>query len=75
VLLRGDPGRELAIVRAHLAPGGRFALPFQPLDPTTTEPTVRRLAVMLDACGFTVVQRHVAELVSGRAGCVVARHA
>jgi ubiquinone/menaquinone biosynthesis C-methylase UbiE len=72
VLLRGDPSRELAIVRAHLAPGGRFALPFQPLDPATTEPTVDRLARMLDAGGFTVVERHVAELASGRAGCVVA---
>jgi cyclopropane fatty-acyl-phospholipid synthase-like methyltransferase len=72
VLLRGDPRRELAIVRAHLEPGGRFALPFQPLDPTTTEPTVQRLAGMLEAGGFTVVERHVAELASGRAGCVVA---
>jgi SAM-dependent methyltransferase len=72
VLLRGDPHRELAIVRAHLVPGGRFALPFQPLDPATTEPTVRRLAGMLEAGGFTVVQRHVAELGSRRAGCVVA---
>jgi ubiquinone/menaquinone biosynthesis C-methylase UbiE len=72
VLLRGDPGRELAIVRAHLAPGGRFALPFQPIDPTTTEPTVQRLASMLEAGGFIVVERHVAELESGRAGCVVA---
>jgi trans-aconitate methyltransferase len=73
VLLRGDPRRELAILHAHLAPRGRLALPFQPLDPATTEPTVRRLAVMLEAGGFTVVQRHVAELASGRAGCVVAR--
>jgi ubiquinone/menaquinone biosynthesis C-methylase UbiE len=72
VLLRGDPQRELAIVRTHLAPGGRFALPFQPLDPVTTEPTVDRLARMLEAGGFTVVERHVAELASGRAGCVVA---
>ncbi|MHA6619377.1 class I SAM-dependent methyltransferase [Pseudonocardia sp. DLS-67] len=73
VLLRGDPGRELAVVRAHLAPGGRFALPFQPLDPASTEPTVRRLAGVLEAGGFTVVERHVADLASGRAGCVVAQ--
>jgi SAM-dependent methyltransferase len=73
VLLRGDPRRELPIVRAHLVPGGRFALPFQPLDPASTEPTVDRLAGMLEAGGFTVVERHVAELASGRAGCVVAR--
>jgi ubiquinone/menaquinone biosynthesis C-methylase UbiE len=66
VLLRGDPRRELAIVRAHLVPGGRFALP-------TTEPTVDRLARLLEDSGFAVVERHVAELASGRAGCVVAR--
>ncbi|GAA0944643.1 class I SAM-dependent methyltransferase [Pseudonocardia zijingensis] len=73
VLLRGDPARELAVVRAHLAPGGRFALPFQQLDPASTEPTVERLAGVLEAGGLTVVERHVAELASGRAGCVVAR--
>ena len=73
VLLRGEPGRELAIVRAHLAPGGRFALPFQPLDPATTGPTANRLAAMLEAGGFTVEEQRVAELASGRAGCVLAR--
>ena len=73
VLLRGDPRRELEIVRSHLVSGGRFALPFQPLDPTTTEPTARRLAGVLDACGFTVEEQLVAELASGRAGCVLAR--
>jgi SAM-dependent methyltransferase len=75
VLRRGDPGRELAIVRSHLTPGGRFALPFQPLDPATTEPTVRRLAGLLEAGGFTVDEQRVAELASGRAGCVLARAA
>jgi SAM-dependent methyltransferase len=75
VLLRGDPRRELAIVRSHLAPGGRFALPFQPLDPATTAPTTRRLAGMLEAGGFTVEEQRVAELASGRAGCVLARRA
>jgi trans-aconitate methyltransferase len=72
VFLRGDPVRELEVVRAHLAPGGRFALPFQPLDPASTGPTVERLARVLADGGFTVVRRHVAELPSGRAGCVVA---
>jgi SAM-dependent methyltransferase len=75
VLLRGDPRRELAIVRSHLGSGGRFALPFQPLDPATTEPTARRLAGMLEAGGFVVEEQRVAELASGRAGCVLARGA
>jgi ubiquinone/menaquinone biosynthesis C-methylase UbiE len=72
VLLRGDPRRELEIVRAHLAPGGRFALPFQPLDPADTEPTLERLADVLARNGFAVEERSVAELGSGRAGFVVA---
>jgi ubiquinone/menaquinone biosynthesis C-methylase UbiE len=73
VLLRGDPSRELEIVRRHLAPGGRFVQPFQPLDPVTTEPTARRLTGVLEAAGFTVEEPSVAELTTGRAGCVVAR--
>jgi ubiquinone/menaquinone biosynthesis C-methylase UbiE len=73
VLLRGEPHRELAVVRRHLAPGGRFAQPFQPLDPASTEPTLRRLAGVLAAAGFTVEETRVAEPASGRAGCVVAR--
>jgi SAM-dependent methyltransferase len=73
VLLRGEPDRELAVVRRHLAPGGRFAQPFQPLDPASTEPTLRRLAGVLAAAGFTVEETRVAEPASGRAGCVVAR--
>jgi SAM-dependent methyltransferase len=73
VFLRGDPRRELEIVRSHLAPGGRFALPFQPLDPEGTEPTARRLVGVLEAGGFTVEEQRVAELAGGRAGCVLAR--
>lgn len=73
VLLRGDPRRELAVVRSHLAPGGRFALPFQPLDPATTEPIAHRLAGTLREHGFVVDELRVADLASGRAGCVLAR--
>jgi SAM-dependent methyltransferase len=73
VLLRGEPRRELAVVRAHLAPGGRFALPFQPLDPATTEAVARRLAALLAAAGFVDVEQRFGELASGRTGCVLAR--
>jgi ubiquinone/menaquinone biosynthesis C-methylase UbiE len=73
VLLRGDPRRELAVVRDHLAPGGRFALPFQPLDPATTGPVARRLAAVLTAAGFTDAEQRFGDLASGRAGCVLAR--
>jgi SAM-dependent methyltransferase len=75
VFLRGDPRRELEIVRAHLVPGGRFALPFQPLDPASTESTLQRLAGVVAAGGFVVEEQRVAELASGRAGCLLARGA
>ncbi len=73
VLLRGEPRRELGVVAAHLAPGGRLVLPYQPLDPAGTEATAARLAGTLGRHGFTVERTLVAELASGRAGCVVAR--
>jgi cyclopropane fatty-acyl-phospholipid synthase-like methyltransferase len=73
VLLRGEPHRELAVVAAHLAPGGRLVLPYQPLDPAATDATAARLAHTLGRHGFTVERTLVAELASGRAGCVVAR--
>jgi hypothetical protein len=75
VFLRGDPGRELAVVAAHLAPGGRFVLPYQPLDPAATEATAQRLAEVLARHGFRVDDVRTADLSTGRAGCVVAHPA
>ncbi|OLT09363.1 hypothetical protein BJF78_30900 [Pseudonocardia sp. CNS-139] len=72
VLLRGDPGRELAVIRAHLAPGGRFVQPFQPLDPAETAATAERLSAGLAAAGFRVTDVRTADLGSGRVGCVAA---
>jgi hypothetical protein len=73
VLLRGDPHRELPVIAAHLAPGGRFVIPFQPLDPAATTATAERLTGVLATHGFDVVDVRTAELGAGRAGCVVAR--
>ena len=75
VLLRGDPYRELPVVATHLALGGRFVMPFQPLDPAVTEATAERLAGVLTRHGFFVDTVRTADLDTGRAGCVVARHA
>jgi cyclopropane fatty-acyl-phospholipid synthase-like methyltransferase len=72
LFLRGVPARELAVIAAHLAPGGRFGQPFQPLDPATTAATAQRLIAVLTGHGFTVVDVRTAELASGRAGCVAA---
>ncbi len=73
VLLRGDPHRELPVIAAHLAPGGRFVMPYQPLDPAATIATAERLTGVLAKHGFDVVDVRTAELADGRTGCVVAR--
>lgn len=73
VLLRDEPGRELDLIRAHLAPGGRFVQPFQPLDPAGAEATAERLAGVLSRHGFAVEEPRFADLASGRAACVIAR--
>lgn len=73
VFLRGDPARELAIIAAHLAPGGQFYLPYQPLDPGSVEAVAATSAATLERQGFTIIDRLTADLHSGRAGCVIAK--
>ena len=69
VLLRGDPARELAIIRDHLAPGGELFVSYQPLDPAHVESTVDKLARELAQHGMLAEAiRH--ELPSGRVVCV-----
>lgn len=54
-LQRGaDPSRELAVVRRHLAPGGRLALAAAPLDPATARLDADALAARLRERGFAV---------------------
>ena len=72
VFSRGQPDREVAIVRKHLAPGGTFSLPYQPLDPDAVGATAATLSAALTERGFTVVDTIVGELASGPVGCVVA---
>ena len=74
VFLRGQPTRELAVIRDHLAPGGRFYLAYQPLDPGKVEETATALSAVLETHGFTVVDVLAQDLSSGRAGCVIAQH-
>ena len=70
--LRGDPARELRIVRDHLAPGGSFNLMYQPLVPAEAEATAARLSAVLADHGFTVRELLVHELPTGRVASVVA---
>ena len=73
VFSRGDPARELAIIREHLAPGGRLHLVDQPLDADAVEAVAERERAALEACGFDVAAPLVADLASGRAVCVTGR--
>ncbi|MPY77938.1 MAG: methyltransferase domain-containing protein [Actinophytocola sp.] len=72
VLLRGSPNAELAIVRRHLAEGGTFALPYQPLASDQVMPTARRLTAILTRAGFRNVDVVTEDLASAAAGCVLA---
>lgn len=71
VFVRGEPDRELEIIRDHLAPGGRLHLSYQPLDAAETEPTIARLEAVLTRNGFAVADVHTADLDTGRALTVV----
>ncbi|MGH3453535.1 MAG: SAM-dependent methyltransferase [Nocardioidaceae bacterium] len=53
-LLRGQPGRELAVVRGCLAPGGTLHVIFQPFTAVEVEGSVEQVAARLDANGFRV---------------------
>jgi ubiquinone/menaquinone biosynthesis C-methylase UbiE len=72
VFLRGDPASELTLARRLLAPGGRLCLPFQPLDPASTEGMITKISTDLAAHGFTVLDTVVDEIPSGRVGSVTA---
>jgi cyclopropane fatty-acyl-phospholipid synthase-like methyltransferase len=53
-LLRGEPGRELAVVRGCLAPGGTLHVIFQPFTEADVERSAGQVAARLDANGFRV---------------------
>ena len=72
VFTRGDPSRELAVVREHLAPGGRLHLADQPLVASRAPAHADGLARVLGAHGFAVGSVLFGELETGRAVCVVA---
>lgn len=71
VFVGGEPGRELAIVKDVLAPGGQLFVVYQPLDSASTDAVFDRLGELLRAHGFAVEVR-LAELASGRIGCAIA---
>ena len=57
-LLRGDPSRELALVHAHLAPGGRIFVAAAPLGGAVEAEAVA-IRERLETGGFTVDEERV----------------
>jgi cyclopropane fatty-acyl-phospholipid synthase-like methyltransferase len=72
VFLRGRPARELAIVRDHLADGGRFYLVDQPLVASAAGETAERLSALLDDHGLTVHEVLLQDLGTATGVCVIA---
>jgi cyclopropane fatty-acyl-phospholipid synthase-like methyltransferase len=71
-LLRGEPDRELAVIRNHLSPGGRLYVLFQPFTERDVKPAVDRLARVLAEHRFKVAEQRIDRLRAGPAVCVVA---
>lgn len=72
--VRGQPARELEIIKERLAPGGRLHLVYQPLDPVKAREAVEALSAVLEAHGFTIRDILVHDLASTRVGCVIAEN-
>jgi len=72
VFARGDPARELGIVKDRLAPGGRFHLVYEPLDAHAAEPTAKALSGMLEDHGFAITDVRVEDLSATRVASVTA---
>jgi hypothetical protein len=63
---------ELAIVRRHLAPGGRLHLVYHPPMSRTAHEVADGLTATLPAQGFAITKRVVRDLASGTAVGIVA---
>jgi cyclopropane fatty-acyl-phospholipid synthase-like methyltransferase len=74
-LQRGEPARELAKVRDHLARDGALYVVAQPLAARQVPATVEAIARRLTAQGFVAEPARTAEVGTARAVCVVAHPA
>ena len=74
-LLRGDPRRDLAIIRRHLDEDGALHVVAQPLgtDPNAGAATAEALAARVEPHGFAVAGTLIEDVGSRPIVCVVAR--
>src|SRR5918997_6949906 len=72
MFLRGQPTRELTIVRDHLAPQGQLYLFHEPPPGSTAPPIAGSVLAALENNGFKVTENLTQDLERTRLGCVVA---
>ena len=69
VFWRGDPARELAAVRKHLAPNGKLAL-FHDNPPGAPAPDPAPAIARLEAHGLRITATQTADVGGTRVGCI-----
>jgi SAM-dependent methyltransferase len=72
VFLRGDPGRELAHLREHLADDGTVHVVAQPFTAGQAEPARDAITAAVERHGWTIRAVHVAPMAGTAGVCVVA---
>ena len=72
MFFRQRPVRELAILREHLAPGGRLFLFHEPPPGSTAPPIAAPVPALLEEGGFAVAETLEQDLGRSRVGCVIA---
>jgi SAM-dependent methyltransferase len=69
VFWRGDPARELAVVRKHLAPNGKLAL-FHDTPPGAPAPDPAPAIARLEAHGLRITAAYTGDVSATRVGCI-----
>jgi cyclopropane fatty-acyl-phospholipid synthase-like methyltransferase len=72
VLLRGDPSRELDVIKRHLAPDGRLYVIFQPIGQRDAQTAAARVSDVLGEHGFTVERVRIDPLAAAPGVCIIA---
>ena len=72
MFLRGQPARELGIVKNRLASSGRFEFVYQPPVAREARRIAETLSAVLKDHGFKVEEALIKELPTGTAACVIA---
>jgi cyclopropane fatty-acyl-phospholipid synthase-like methyltransferase len=72
VLLRGNPSRELEVVKRHPARDGLLYVIFQPISEREARPAAARVSEVLGEHGFTVERVRIDPLGTALGVCIIA---